>query len=147
LNSGLKILAGHATAAIAGHQFDAHGNLALLAYALAFETTIDIDFCQVAGGSNSSQVNLDLQIRQIFMKPQCICRSLMGQILDRAAVRQLPLAFYLSGAANGAEDNLYHIRTADKLCGVQGALRAETFFCGLAAPGADGLHHIRTIWA
>jgi hypothetical protein len=81
------------------------------------------------------------------MKAKRIYCRLMGQLLHRTAVWKQPPGFCLPGAANGTDDHLDLVRTANKRCFFQGALLAKSFNCWQAAPMTDGLHHIRTIWA
>jgi hypothetical protein len=145
LDCGLEVLAGHAATAIAGHQFNADRNFALLTYALAPETAIDIDFCQISGGSNFSKVKLNLRLCQLFMKAKCIYCRLVGLLLHRATVWKLPPGFCLPGAANGTDDHFDLVGTDNHLCFFQGALSAEPFISWQAAPVTDGLHHILTI--
>jgi len=88
-----------------------------------------------------------MRLYQLFMQAKCISCRLHGQFLYTTAVWKLPPGFFLPGAANGTDYNLDLVRTANKRCFLQGALLAEPFNRGLAAPMTDGLHHIRTIWA
>ena len=109
------------------------------------EIAPNIDPGQIAGGSCCLEVHIDLRLDHLFMDPYRVDSCLRRQIMQWKGARKLPLAIDLLGAAHGAYHHLYLIGAAGQLCRLLHAIGAKAVVSGLAAAGADGLHHIRTI--